>query len=162
MESSDSTQRCSCPLRLELRYQSTTRYWISNAFTFIFEFLIHSNYTNLPLLSSDSLYEYLKLKTFVNIMSPKQMISFACLELPWSKVLKERWRLVGRRSFLRIAFWLVTNYRAGGGGEEFQSRLTTEWIFITVHRDGTNPIQVWKTTRISSSFHVILVQIVDK
>ena len=41
---------------------------------------------------------------------------------------------------MRIVFWLVTNYR-GGAGEEFQSRLTTGWIFITVHRGSSRPIQ---------------------
>ena len=61
----------------------------------------------------------------------------------------KRWMKAGREVLWGLFFdWLLIT--AAVLGEEFQSRLTTGWIFITVHRGSSRPIQsrFWKQRRI--------------
>ena len=52
----------------------------------------------------------------------------------------KRWMKAGREVLWGLFFdWLLIT--AAVLGEEFQSRLTTGWIFITVHRGSSRPIQ---------------------
>ena len=60
----------------------------------------------------------------------------------------KRWMKAGREVLWGLFFdWLLIT--AAVLGEEFQSRLTTGWIFITVHRGSSRPIQsrFQKTTK---------------
>ena len=78
----------------------------------------------------------------------------------------KRWLKAGREVLWGLFFdWLLIT--AAVLGEEFQSRLTTGWIFITVHRGSSRPIQSrfqkqrWIFVSLCSIFSVLCTKAVS-